>query len=348
MSKHLTYKDAGVDIDSADAAKREMASNIVSLSTDKRVLNRPGAFASLFAADFPGVAEPVLVLKAEEPGSKQLLAFQHGRVREICFDLINHLVNDIAVMGAQPLAVLDTIICGGIKKDIVVQLVTGMGEACRENDCTLVGGETSEQPGVLLLDRYVLCASVVGVVDKTKIIDGSKICVDDVVIALAANGPHTNGYTLIRKLLADDPQLAEQPVGDQTFLDAVMRPHRAYFKLLKPLFAKYQIKGLAHITGGGVQGNLNRILPPGVSAAIDLSALRVPAIFAAIRAAGGVPDADMLRTFNMGVGIALVAEKQIAENICIELNTHGCEAYPIGRITPGNQEVEFEGCLGWN
>lgn len=342
-----TYKDAGVDIDSADAAKKEMAKSIESAAKDKRILNRPGAFASLFEAKFEGISDPILVLKAEEPGSKQLLAIQHGRIRDICFDLINHLIDDILVMGAMPLAVLDTIVCGALDKKLVVQFVSGIAEACAQNMCSLVGGETSEQPGVLASGRYVLCATVVGVVDRSKIVDGSKIKAGDKVLALPSNGPHTNGYTLIRKLLEQDPSLAASRVGSETFIDAVMRPHTSYISYLKPLLAKYDIHGLAHITGGGVRDNLARVLPKSVDAHIQLGKLRIPPVFAAIRKAGNVPDDDMLRTYNLGVGITLVAEPAECALIIRELGAAGLPAYEIGEIIAGAGTVQFSGTLGF-
>lgn len=344
-SKGLTYSAAGVNIDEADAAKKEMAKSLE--TQDARVLNRHGAFASLFRADFPGLKDPVLVLKSEEPGSKQLLAFQHGYVRSICFDLINHLIDDIVVMGAEPLAVLDTIVCSKLDKKIIVELVEGMSAACRAQGCSLVGGETSEQPGVLNSDRYVLCASVLGVVDRDRIIDGSKIKAGDQVIALASNGPHTNGYTLIRKLIADDPQRLELKLDGGTFLDAIMKPHSAYYPYLKKLFGVFPISGLAHITGGGIQGNLNRILPQGLGAQIDISKIEIPAVFSMIRKLGQVPDADMLRTFNLGVGIAMVAPKDCATQICETLNREGLRSYPIGEIVSSKEQINFTGRLSY-
>jgi len=345
VSDKLTYKDAGVDIENADATKREMAASLK--SSDPRVLNSHGAFASLFQANFPGISEPVLVLKAEEPGSKQLLAFQYGFVRSICFDLINHLINDIAVMGAIPLAVLDTIVCASMKREHIVALVDGMAEACRMHECTLVGGETSEQPGVLNDGRYVLCANVVGVADRRNIIDGKRIKAGDLVLGLEASGAHTNGYTLIRKLIARDEKILEEKVSSSTFLQAVMEPHRSYLKFLKPLFQNPALHGLAHITGGGIEGNLDRILPSDLSAEIDLSQIKVLELFKFIRQAGNVPDEDMRRTFNLGVGVTLVCEAAAASKIQAELSKLGLESYPIGRIVKGDKTVRFVSQLSW-
>jgi phosphoribosylformylglycinamidine cyclo-ligase len=345
MSSELSYEKAGVNIDNADAAKKEMAGSLE--TKDSRVLNRSGAFASLFEANFPGVKNPVLVLKAEEPGSKQLLAFQHDRVRGICYDLINHLVNDIIVMGAKPEVVLDIILCGQLEKEVVVEIVDSIAQACKEQDCSLVGGETSEQPKVLPAGSYMLNASVLGVVDKEKIIDGSKIKVGDQVLAIASNGLHTNGYTLVRKLMEDKPEILDKEVGGVSFIDAILEPHKAYYQSLKGLFQLPELSGLAHITGGGIEGNLNRILPQGVGASIDLSKIQILPIFELIKKEGNVPEADMMRTFNMGVGITLVARPSAMEQIQKHLTEHGCHSYVIGEIVEGDQTVHFNGSLKW-
>ncbi|MCD1260473.1 phosphoribosylformylglycinamidine cyclo-ligase [Paenibacillus athensensis] len=343
MTKELSYESSGVNIDVADAAKREMAGSME--TSDTRVLNRPGAFASLFEAKFEGVENPVLVLKAEEPGSKQLLAFQHDKVEGVCYDLINHLVNDIIVMGAKPEVVLDIILCGKMEKDIVVRIVDAISKACRAQDCQLIGGETSEQPKVLPAGGYMLNASVLGVVDKSKIIDGSAIKKGDVVLSIASNGLHTNGYSLVRKLMEERPEILNETVDGDSFIDAILRPHQCYYQPLKELFPTGKIHGLAHITGGGVEGNLNRILPEGLSAAVDLSQIEVLELFKLIKRYGGVNDKDMMRTFNMGVGIALVADPADIPAISAHLTANGCAVNPIGQIVDGDQTVTFTGEL---
>ena len=337
ITSGVTYKQSGVDIENADATKAAMASSLT--PRDPRVLNRHGAFASLFEAKFPGVVDPILVLKAEEPGSKQLLAFQHNRVRGICFDLINHLIDDIIVMGATPLAVLDTIICGQLDKKIVLELVGGISKACQDQECSLVGGETSEQPRVIDAGRYILAASILGVVDRSKIIDGSKIKNGDVVLALASSGLHTNGYSLVRSLIDSDPALINRKVGLGTFLDAIMEPHRCYYHDLKPFFGNPAVHGLAHITGGGIAGNLNRILPKSVSAKVDFAKLRIPEVFRVIEEVGSVSKTDMLQTYNLGVGITLVAEAASANEIAAKLSSAGCDTWPIGTIIDGDGSV---------
>lgn len=345
MSEGFSYKKAGVDISVADAAKQEMAKSLE--TTDRRVLNRLGAFASLYDGKFDGYEHPILVLKMEEPGSKQKLAVQHKRAASVCFDLVNHLIDDIIVMGARPLAVQDVIVCGKLEKPVVTEMVDAMARACREQDCSLVGGETSEQPGVLESGLYVLAAAIVGVVDKPKIIDGSKIRRGDVVLAVASNGLHTNGYSLVRALLAGQPDLAEAKVEGERFLDVILRPHTCYYKAFRGLFDNPGLRGLAHITGGGIEGNLNRILPAGCDARIDVSKIEILPVFRTIRAAGQVDDADMLHTFNLGVGMTLVAAPEAVDTVVRHLADQGHTSYPIGRIIEGDRKVAYEGQLAW-
>ncbi len=345
MTKKWTYEKAGVNIGVADEAKQEMAGYLI--PSDPRVLNRLGAFASLFEAKFPGITNPILVLKAEEPGSKQLLAIKYNRVENLGYDLVHHLINDIIVMGARPLAVLDTIFCGKMEKKVVVELVKSIAQSCREQGCTLVGGETSEQPRVLSEGVYVVCASALGVVDKSKIIDGSKIELGDSVLALASNGLHTNGYSLVRKLIENEPSIIEEKVENETFLEAILRPHKCYYKCLRDLFDMTELHGLAHITGGGMEGNLNRILPEGLNASIDLDKIQILPIFKMIHDAGNISDSEMMRTFNMGVGLTVVVDPSATGRIKEQLAAKGCHSYTIGEIVQGNQMVEFSGELRW-
>ena len=340
-----TYKDAGVDIDAANAAKKSMKDAID--SGDSRVLNTLGAFASLVDGSFEGYKEPILVLKTEEPGSKQKLAFEHGYERSICFDTINHLINDIAVMGAHPQYAQDLIICGKIEKDIVNKIVSGFADACKEQGCVLTGGETTEQPGVLAPGVFALAASIVGVVEKANIVDGSRITEGDHVIAIASNGLHTNGYTLVRSLMEKDPELAKIDVDGENFLGAVMQPHTCYYQALKDLFEHDGLHGMAHITGGGVKENLNRILPKGLGATVDLAAIQIPNVFRSIQEAGAVEDAEMMRTFNMGVGAAVVCDPDASKDIIEHLQSKKHEAYVIGTIGKGKQHVELVGELAW-
>ncbi|MCL2646651.1 MAG: phosphoribosylformylglycinamidine cyclo-ligase [Phycisphaerales bacterium] len=368
----LSYEKAGVSIDTADAAKQQMASTMA--TKDPRVLHRPGAFAALFEASFPGIPKPVLVMKTEEPGSKQKMVMQYpgpGRPASVAYDMIHHLINDIIVVGAQPLIVQDCIVCGKLQKDVVLAIVGAVNDACRRNDCLLIGGETSEQPGVLDAGTYILSSSIVGVVDKENIIDGRHIQLGDTVLAIPSNGLHTNGYSLVRALLAQHPNLPNQLFTNEhgqqeTFIDAILKPHTCYYQPLKKVFADQAgrgegnnpsrdrkgatvppLRGLAHITGGGIAGNLNRILPPSMDALIDAAALRVLPLFKLIQQLGNVPEADMLKTFNMGVGMTLVCAPDATASIISHLAAFNLAAYPIGSITQGSATVRYQGQVQW-
>ncbi len=330
-----------VDIDVANDTKAGLSAVID--GKDPRVLNRVGAFASVFRLDVGRFREPVLVLKTEEPGSKQVLAFQQDRIESVCFDMINHLINDCVVLGAEPLAVQDLIICGRMDKESVTRIVSACAAACAAQGCALTGGETTEQPDVVAAGTYILGSSIVGVVERDKLIDGSRIERGDVVIALASSGPHTNGYTLIRDLLKKTPALAAEKVGAATFLDAVLEPHRCYYPALKGLFPRGVITGLAHITGGGIRENLDRILPKTLDASIDLSLYRAPAVFDRIRRAAGSSADEMLRTFNLGVGLTLVCRERNADAVLEHLRAAGEDAYAIGEIVAGKGAVQCRG-----
>ncbi len=348
MNDGLSYAGCGVNINDADSAKQDIAQILD--SNHAKCLNKTGAFAALYDADFREYKSPVLVLKAEEPGSKQLLSIRYGKTEWICRDLINHLTNDIAVMGAKPLAVLDTIICGRLEKDTIVEMVRYMSQACNELGCVLIGGETSEQPGTLQSGTYVLSACVVGIAEKEKIVDGSGITPGDCLLALPSNGPHTNGFSLIRKLIDEKPGLMHTTAGEGNFLDAILKPHTSYYLPLKNVLESSHasaVHGMAHITGGGMRDNLIRILPEGCRADIDLAKVRVPQIFKIIKHAGNVPDADMLRTFNNGVGMILAVDKDTVGRIKAPLFASGIDTYEIGRISSGERQVGFYNTLDY-
>ena len=340
----LSYSKAGVDIAYTDTIKKEMEKSLE--TSDRRVLNGLGPFASLYDINFPEIKDPVLVLKTEEPGSKQKLAMEYGYTESICHDMINHLVNDIIVMGAKPLAVLDCIVCGNAEKDTIKTLVKGVSDACRDNDCSLVGGETSIQPLVVDNGVYVLSSSIAGIVERTKIIDGSAIKEGDAVLAVASNGLHTNGYSLVRLIMDKKPQIKMDKIGGMTFIEQIMKPHTPYYKTVKDLFSGTSIHGMAHITGGGIEGNLCRVIPDGSSAKIDLSKIRIPELFRFIRDNGNISDDEMLRTFNCGVGLIIVTSQKDKASVMKHINrTYDC--YEIGKIETGDSKISFEGHLNW-
>lgn len=346
MKRRISYKTAGVDI---AAKERALASlDRMMKTSDKRVLNSSKAFATLYDAKFPGYKHPVLVLKTEEPGSKQLLAFQHDRIESICADMINHLINDIVVMGATPLAVQDAVICGKLEKKIIQRVIAGVAAACRAQHCTLTGGETSEQPGVLPAGTYILAANIVGIVEKKKIVDGRKINNGDVILAIASNGLHTNGYSLVRRLMRQRPAICKKKIGKETFIDAILKPHLCYYGALKGLFGHRGLHGMAHITGAGIEGNLSRILPGNADARIDLQVLRILPIFRVIRDAGNIADAEMLKTYNMGAGLIVVAAKRSASTVQKHIRARGHACYPVGDIVRGRGRVRFSGRLRWS
>ena len=334
-----------VNIDLANETKKAMSDALETSNT--RVLNKIGAFSSLYDIKFEEYKNPVLVLKTEEPGSKQLIAAQYDKLENVSYDMINHLINDCIVMGARPLTVQDAIICGKMEKDAINKIVHAVSDACKAQGCVLTGGETSEQPGVLQEGTYILTSSIVGIVEKDEIIDGSKIEVGDVVISLESSGIHTNGYTLVRSIMKEYPEVLNERVGGKTFVEAILEPHRCYYNTIKDLFGKGIITGLAHITGGGICENLNRILPANVNAKIDASKYQILDIFKLIKKTGNVDEKEMLRTFNLGVGLTVVAKKDSADEIINYVKAKGVNAYVIGEIVPGNKQVTVEGEFNW-
>lgn len=344
VEEGLSYSKAGIDISYTDSIKEEMSAYLH--SRDARVLNGLGPFASLYDIHFPEIKSPVLVLKSEEPGSKQKLAMEYGYTESICHDMINHLVNDIAVMGARPLAVLDTIVCGNAEKDTIKSLVKGISEACAENECSLVGGETSIQPSVIDPGVYVLTSSIAGIVDRSRVVDGSAIREGDAVLAIASNGLHTNGYSLVRLLMEKMPAIKLDKVEGITFIEQIMKPHTPYYKAIRELFGKACLHGMAHITGGGIEGNLCRVIPDGLCAELDRERIRILPIFRYIKAQGKVSDEEMLRTFNMGVGFVLVVSEAEKRQV-METVSKYYECYEIGRVKKGGKKVEFTGRLRW-
>ncbi len=345
-TENWSYKNAGVDIDTANAAKQEMSKALT--SSNHRVLNKVGAFASLYDIHFPLMRHPVLVLKTEEPGSKQLLALQHDHVESICFDMINHLIDDCIAMGAQPLAVQDAIICGKLDRAVVMRMVNAISEACRQQECELTGGETSEQPGVLEAGRYVLTASIVGIVERDEAIDGSAIQEDDLVLGLESSGLHTNGYTLIRAVINQQPDIIHDTLEDgRSFLETILTPHRCYYQAIKDLFPRRIINGMAHITGGGIRENLNRVLPAHLDAEIDLRAYPKLPIFSCLRHRLNISQEELLRTFNMGIGYVIVARPNHVDDIIQHVQEKNIHCNVIGTIVPGQKTVRTINAFSW-
>ena len=323
----LTYADAGVDIDAGERA----AALIKPLAASTRrpeVVGGVGFFGGLF--QLGGYVNPVLVSSTDSVGTKVLLAIQMGRFDTIGVDLVNHCVNDIFVGGAEPLFFLDYIGLGKLDPEQVERLVMGVASACRDNNCALVGGETAELPDLYKRGDFDLVGFIVGAVERDRVIDGSAIQRGDAILGLPSSGLHTNGYTLARRALGtdDDPaRLAERhdALGG-TLGEALLEPHRSYVKPLGP--ALEWIRGMAHITGGGLPGNVPRVLPAGLAARFDRSAWEVPEIFRMIQQAGGVPEEEMWRAFNMGIGMAVFTAPEHVGAILERVP----EAFPIGEV----------------
>lgn len=343
-SEPFSYSRAGVDVAYTDAIKKEIATYLQ--SKDPRVLNGLGPFASLYDLDFPEIKDPVLVLKTEEPGSKQKLAMQYGFTESICHDMINHLVNDIAVMGAKPLAVLDCIVCSAPEKETIKTLLKEISNACRENECSLVGGETSIQPQVVEKGTYILSSSIARIVSRRHVIDGHTIQSGDVILGVASNGLHTNGYSLVRMLLEKMPQIKFEKIHGETFLEQIMKPHSSYYKAIKQIHSNLAVHGMAHITGGGMEANLSRIIPEGLQAKIDLAKWKPLPLFQFLKEIGSIEEPEMLATFNCGVGLAVVVEKSAAQWVKARISSF-FDCYEIGIIQHGNPKVSFYNHIDW-
>ena len=334
----MDYKTSGVDIDAGNDAVRRIRSLARSTFT-AGVLSDIGSFGGLFRMEPGKYREPVLVASADGVGTKLRVAFLAGRHDTIGVDLVNHCVNDILVQGAEPLFFLDYLATGRLAPEVAESVVSGMTRACRENDCALLGGETAEMPGFYKDGEYDVAGFIVGAVDRTRLINGRTIAVGDILVGVPSSGLHTNGYSLARRVVFDTLQLTVDsyvPELGQTVGDALLEPHRSYLPVIRPLLEATRIKGMAHITGGGITDNLPRILPHGTAAVIDASSWTTPPIFSWLRQAGDVPIDDMMRTFNMGIGLIVVVARDQAEPLISELAARGGrDARVIGEVVPG-------------
>ena len=341
MSKPITYSDAGVNIDAANTAT-EKIKELARTTFNARTLSEIGSFGGMFDAAFPSLQQPVLVASADGVGTKLKIAFLTNTHHTIGRDLVNHCVNDILVQGARPLFFLDYIATGVLAPDVVASIVEGMSAACVENGCVLLGGETAEMPGFYASGEYDVAGFIVGVVDRARVIDGKRIALGDRVLALPSSGLHTNGYSLARKLLFETAGYTPDTHLEQlntTIGAALLETHRSYLPILDGLLDSGLIKGLAHITGGGLLENIPRILPAGTSVAIARGTWPVLPIFTLMQEIGHVPDAEMFRTFNMGIGMVIITAAPDAEAIQSHLAKRGEPCYEIGRVIEGDKEV---------
>src|SRR5918996_1471188 len=334
----MDYKTSGVDIDAGTETVRRIRSLARSTFT-AGVLSEIGSFGGLFQLESGRFREPVLVASADGVGTKLKVAFLTGRHDTVVADLVNHCVNDILMQGAEPLFFLDYLATGRLSPEIAESIVGGIASACRDNGCALLGGETAEMPGFYGDGEYDLAGFIVGVADKSRLINGRAIAVGDVLVGVPSSGLHTNGYSLARRIAFDQLGLTVDrhvPELGRTLGEALLEPHRPYLPLVRPLLDGGRIKGLAHITGGGITDNLPRVLPHGTAAIVDASSWEVPPIFQWLRHHGRVPADDMMRTFNMGVGLIIVTARDKAEQLIEELAPRGGrDSRVIGEIVPG-------------
>ena len=341
--KSISYADAGVDITSGDRSKQRIKM-LARKTFNKQVLSEIGGFGGLFALDLEKFPNPVLVSSADGVGTKLKVAFELGIHHTVGQDLVNHCVNDIAVQGATPLFFLDYLATGKLEDMVIERVVQGISEACRANGCALIGGETAQMPGFYGDGEYDLAGTIIGAVSREKIITGEHIQIGDVLVGLPSNGLHTNGYSLARKLLFEvakyGPEQYVNEIKDKTGA-ALMRTHRSYLSIIKKLTGAELVSGMAHITGGGITENLPRILPKGMGALVDLASWTVPPLFEHLQHLGNVEQDEMLRTFNMGIGlIAVIPAEQIkkAKAVLNRANERHCM---IGRVVRGERKVTY-------
>lgn len=339
MSKSISYSDAGVSIDNANLALDKIKKYARS-TFNAQTLTEIGSFGGMFSAMFPEMREPILVASADGVGTKLKIAFETGIHNTIGQDLVNHCVNDILVQGARPLFFLDYFATGKLSPGVTAAVVEGISIACKENKCVLLGGETAEMPGFYKDGEYDLAGFIVGVVDKRRVIDGKNIQADDVVLGLPSSGLQTNGYSLARKLLFEIGDFSVDSFIDElgeTVGEALLKPHASFLKPLDALLDSGRIKGLAHITGGGLLENIPRILPENVSVEIRRGTWTELSVFGLMQKLGNVKDNEMFRAFNMGVGMVMICAEEDKEFLKNSLG----ECFEIGRVVKGNREVEI-------
>jgi phosphoribosylformylglycinamidine cyclo-ligase len=341
MTKPATYADAGVDIDAANRATEKIR-EFARRTFNSRTLSDIGSFGGMFDGAFPDMQQPVLVASADGVGTKLKVAFETGVHNTVGRDLVNHCVNDILVQGARPLFFLDYFATGKLEPDVTASVVEGIATGCRENGCVLLGGETAEMPDFYPEGEYDIAGFIVGVVDRERIIDGRAIEVGDMILALSSAGLHTNGYSLARKLFFEvagfrvDEYLDE---AEGTAGAALLRPHVSYLRTLEGLLDSKKIKGLAHITGGGLLENIPRILPEGTNAEIRRASWPVLPVFELLKRIGNLEEHEMYRTFNMGVGMVIICAERDAASIKSHIEAAGESCYAIGEIVAGDRRV---------
>ena len=329
-----SYKDAGVDIDLANQIVKEVKP-LIRKTFIPGVLSDIGGFGGLFSLSGQNYKEPVLVSGTDGVGTKLKIAFALNKHNSVGIDLVAMSVNDIITCGAKPLFFLDYISIGRLSKKVIVELIKGITEGCNIADCALLGGETAEMPGFYSEGEYDLAGFAVGIVEKNRIIDGREIREGDSIIGLTSNGLHSNGFSLVRKVLLEEKKYDLEkfiPSLGKTWGEELLTPTRIYVKPILHLLEKYEILGIAHITGGGMVENISRILPEGVSVQINEDSWPKPTVFSLIQKEGKISSKEMYRTFNMGIGMALIVRSNKAEEIINELNKMNFPSYLIGQV----------------
>jgi phosphoribosylformylglycinamidine cyclo-ligase len=340
----MDYKSAGVDIDAGTEVVRRIKGLARSTFTPG-VLSEIGSFGGLFRLQPGGLADPVLVASADGVGTKLKVAFLAERHDTVGEDLVNHCVNDILVQGARPLFFLDYLATGRLAPEVAEQVVAGIARGCRSNGCALLGGETAEMPGFYAAGEYDLAGFIVGAVEREAIVNGASLRPGDALIGLPSTGLHTNGYSLARRIVFEGLRLRVDslvPELGTTIGDALLAVHRSYLGAVAPLLAERGlVRGLAHITGGGITDNLPRIFPEGVGASIDRASWEVPPLFQFLGRAGDVPDADMYRSFNMGIGLIVACRAADADRVMTALRDGGESPTVIGHLVAGDRLVSY-------
>ena len=334
----LRYGSAGVDLDASNAAKNRIKKLVESTFTSG-VVGGFGGFGGMFRLP-QGLDKPVLVSSADGVGTKIKAAIEAGRHDTIGRDLVNHCVNDILVQGALPLFFLDYVAFGKLDPKVVEAVVAGVSAGCRDNGCALIGGETAEMPGLYTPPDYDLAGFIVGYVEERRILGPQRVRPDDVLIGLPSSGLHTNGYSLARKIVTDRLKLRPNdafPGGGGTVADVLLAEHRSYLSVLKPVLDR--VHALAHITGGGLPGNLDRALPPGVDAVVDTASWKVPNVFRVLMDAGSVEPPEMFRTFNMGVGMVAICGPSDLDAVISAAASAGASGWILGSLKPGTGAV---------
>jgi phosphoribosylformylglycinamidine cyclo-ligase len=334
----LDYAASGVDIDAADDAKHRIKRLVESTFTAGAV-GKFGGFGGMFRLP-PQAQRPILVSSADGVGTKLKVAIEAGRNDTVGHDLVNHCVNDILVQGATPLFFLDYVAFGKLVPAVLEEIVTGITRGCRENGATLSGGETAELPGVYTPPDYDLAGFIVGYVEEDAVLGPDRVQEGDRLVGLASSGLHTNGYSLARRIVSDRLRLGvhdEFPGERASVADALLRIHTSYLKALSPVLPR--VHAMAHITGGGLPGNLNRALPPGLDAVVETSSWRIPNLFEQLQRAGDVPRMEMFRAFNMGVGMVVITDSANEGAVIRSASDAGITAWPLGRVTRGSGQV---------